>query len=59
MAVYTNKEFTVETLPKILKDFRWPELFWVEDIIHKKVRNRWVPICLLRSPNNYERMTAH
>jgi predicted dehydrogenase len=59
MAVYTSKPYSVETLPKILKDYRWPELFWVEDIINETVRNRWVPICPPRSPNNYDRMTAH
>jgi predicted dehydrogenase len=59
MAVYTSKPYSVETLPKILKDYRWPELFWVEDIINPTVRNRWVPICPPRSPNNYDRMTAH
>ena len=59
MAVYTSKEYSVDTLPKILKDYRWPELFWVEDIINENVRNRWVPICPPRSPNNYDRMTEH
>lgn len=59
MAVYTSKDYTIETLPKILKDYRWPELFWVEDIINETVRKRWIPICPPRSPNNYERMTAH
>ena len=59
MAVYTSKEYTVDTLPGILKDYRWPQLFWVEDIIEDKVRNRWVPICPPRSPSNYDRMTAH
>jgi predicted dehydrogenase len=59
MAVYTSKEYSVETLPKLLKDYRWPELFWVEDIIDTKVRNRWIPICPPRSPNNYDRMTEH
>ena len=59
MAVFTNKDYAIEDLPRILKDYRWPELFWVEDIIHETVRKRWVPICPPRSPNNYERMTAH
>jgi predicted dehydrogenase len=59
MAVFTNKEYTLETLPQVLKDYRWPELFWVEDIMSPTVRKRWVPICPPRSPNNYERMTAH
>jgi len=59
MAVYTNKDYTIETLPQILRNYRWPELFWVEDIIGGTVRKRWVPICPPRHPNNYERMTAH
>jgi len=59
MAVYTDRDYTVDTLPKILRDYRWPELFWVEDIVHETVRKRWVPICPPRSPNNYERMMAH
>lgn len=59
MAVYTNREYTVETLPKILKDYRWPQLFWVEDIIEAHVTKRWVPLCPPRSPSNYDRMTEH
>lgn len=59
MAVYTNKDYTLDTLPKILKDYRWPELFWVEDIIQKNIRKRWIPICPPRSPSNYDRMTEH
>lgn len=59
MAVFTSKEYTADTLPQIMKDYRWPELFWVEDIVAEHVRKRWVPICPPRRPNNYERMTAH
>jgi predicted dehydrogenase len=59
MAIFTNKDYTVDTLPKILKDYRWPELFWVEDIVQHNVRKRWIPICPPRSPSNYDRMTAH
>jgi predicted dehydrogenase len=59
MAVFTNKEYSVEDYPEILKNFRWPELFWVEDRIQPHVRKRWIPICPPRHPNNYERMTAH
>lgn len=59
MAVYTSKKFTNENLPPILKNYRWPELFWVEDIIEEHVRNRWIPICPPRYPNNYDRMTEH
>ena len=59
MAVFTNKEYSRETLPKLLRDNRWPELFWVEDWITNPVRNRWVPISPPRSPSNYDRMCAH
>jgi predicted dehydrogenase len=59
MAVYTNKKYTQDTLPEILRNYRWPELFWVEDIASENVRNRWVPICPPRYPNNYQRMLSH
>ena len=59
MAVYTSKKYSIDTLPEILKNYRWPELFWVEDIMDETVRNRWVPICPPRYPNNYERMLDH
>jgi predicted dehydrogenase len=59
MAVYTNRDFTVDSLPPILKNYRWPQLFWVEDIVDANVKKRWVPICPPRHPNNYERMLEH
>ncbi len=59
MAVFTNKDYDRDTLPKLLRDYRWPELFWVEDWIDKPVRKRWIPICPPRSPSNYERMCQH
>lgn len=59
MAVYTDKDYTVDTLPPILKQFRWPELFWVEDIINTNVRKRWVPLAPPRYPSNYEKMLEH
>ena len=59
MAVYTNRDYNIEDLPQIIKDYRWPQLFWVEDTINRPLQKRWVPICPPRSPNNYERMTQH
>ncbi len=59
MAVYTNKDYNIEDLPQILKDYRWPQLFWVEDFINRPVEKRWMPLCPPRSPNNYEKMTQH
>ncbi len=59
MAVYTNKDYNEEDLPQILKDYRWPQVFWVEDRIHRPLQKRWIPIVPPRSPNNYERMCEH
>ncbi len=59
MAVYTNRDYTLDTLPKVLKDYRWPQLFWVEDIVNETVQKRWVPINPPREPNNYTKMIWH
>ena len=59
MAVYTDKEYSNDDLPEILKNFRWPEIFWAEDIVNPTVRKRWVPICPPRFPSNYDRMIEH
>ncbi len=59
MAVYTNKDYNIEDLPEILKNYRWPQKFWVEDIINRPVEKRWVPIVPPKNPNNYEKMTKH
>ena len=59
MAVYTDKDYAYEDLPDVLKNFRWPELFWVEDKINNPVRKRWIPICPPRYPNNYEKLLDH
>ncbi|MEM2146846.1 MAG: Gfo/Idh/MocA family oxidoreductase [Candidatus Jordarchaeaceae archaeon] len=36
MAVFTNKDYNIENLPEIIKNYRWPQLFWVEDIIDRQ-----------------------
>jgi predicted dehydrogenase len=59
MAVYTAKDYTLDTLPDILRNYRWPQLFWVEDIMNKTVEKRWVPLTPPREPNNYTNMTRH
>lgn len=59
MAVFTNNDYNIEELPEILRNYRWPQLFWVEDIIHRPVQKRWIPIYPPREPNNYTKMTRH
>jgi predicted dehydrogenase len=59
MAVFTNKDYTLETLPEILRSYRWPQLFWVEDRLQPTLPKRWIPIIPPREPNNYTNMTRH
>lgn len=46
LAVFTNKEYTQSELPEIVREYRYPQLFWSEDIMQPngKVPKRWVPI---------------
>jgi len=59
MAVFTNKDYNFEDLPEIIKNYRWPQKFWVEDIVNRPVEKRWVPIMPPKYPNNYENMLSH
>lgn len=58
MAVYTDKDYSLQEMPEILRNYRWPQLFWVEDIM-KRPEKRWVPLMPPREPNNYTNMTRH
>ncbi len=59
MAVFTNKDYTLDDLPEILRNYRWPQLFWVEDLINKPIEKRWMTLMPPREPNNYARLTQH
>ena len=59
MAVYTNRDYAIEELPDILRNHRWPQLFWVEDIVNRPVQKRWTALHPPREPNNYTNMTRH
>jgi predicted dehydrogenase len=59
MAVFSNRDYTLDTLPDILKNYRWPQHFWVEDYINDPIPKRWMPIMPPRNPNNYARMIQH
>lgn len=59
MAVYTNKDYELENMPDILKNYRWPEIFWGEDLIEHPVRKRWITLTPPRIPNSYTRMLQH
>jgi predicted dehydrogenase len=46
LAVFTNKNFKQSELPDIIREYRYPQLFWSEDIMQPNgyVPKRWVPI---------------
>ncbi|MPM11151.1 scyllo-inositol 2-dehydrogenase (NAD(+)) [bioreactor metagenome] len=46
LAVFTSKNFRQEELPAVIKDYRYPQLFWSEDIMQPDgfVPKRWVPV---------------
>ena len=46
LAVFTNKDFRQNELPEIVREYRYPQLFWSEDIMQPNgyVPKRWVPI---------------
>jgi len=46
LAVFTDKNFRQTELPAIIRDYRYPQLFWSEDIMQPDgfVPKRWVPI---------------
>lgn len=59
MAVYTNRDYDIEDMPEILRNYRWPQYFWTEDRMNRPAPKRWIPICPPRHPSNYENMLRH
>ncbi len=60
LAVFTNKNFKQCELPDIVREYRYPQLFWSEDIMQPdgNVPKRWVPIYPKRGWA-YKAMLAH
>lgn len=46
LAVFSNKNYKQSELPDIVREYRYPQLFWSEDIMTPdgNVPKRWVPI---------------
>jgi predicted dehydrogenase len=59
MAVFTNKDYNYEELPGVIRQYRWPQFFWAEDLLSRPVEKRWVSIYPPREPNNYQRLWQH
>lgn len=59
LSIYTTKDYKYDQLPEIIRKYRWPEIFWAEDLITNPVRKKWVNICPPREPNNYYYLFRH
>ena len=44
LAVYTDKDYNWEDLPEILRDYRYPQVFWAQDNVDRPLKKRWIPI---------------
>jgi len=59
LAVFTNKDYEYSQLPEIIRKYRWPQLFWAEDLISHPIQKRWIPIYPPKEPNNYQHLWRH
>lgn len=44
MAIYIDRDYDWEELPEIIKDYRYPQIFWATDNVTRPVQKRWVSI---------------
>lgn len=44
LAVYTDKDYNWEDLPEVLRDYRYPQVFWAQDNVDRPLKKRWIPI---------------
>lgn len=58
LAIFTNKDYTYETMPELLRLYRHPQLFWAEDVMNNPAPKRWVSIVPPREWS-YKRMLRH
>lgn len=44
MAIYIDRDYEWEELPEIIRDYRYPQIFWATDNVTKPLRKRWISI---------------
>lgn len=44
LAVYSARKYSSDDLPTLLREFRYPDAFWVDDLISDTLRPRWTSI---------------
>lgn len=44
LAIYLDRDYNWEDLPQIIRDYRYPQIFWALDNVTRPVQKRWVSI---------------
>ncbi|MCL5070563.1 MAG: Gfo/Idh/MocA family oxidoreductase [Actinobacteria bacterium] len=44
LAIYTDKDYEWDELPEIIRDYRYPQIFWATDNVTKPLQKRWISI---------------
>jgi predicted dehydrogenase len=44
MAIYIDRDYNWEDMPEIIRDYRYPQVFWASDNVARPVPKRWVSI---------------
>jgi len=44
LAIYIDRDYEWEELPEIIRDYRYPQIFWATDNLTKPLQKRWVSI---------------
>ena len=44
MAIYIDRDYAWEELPEIIRDYRYPQIFWATDNVTKPLQKRWISI---------------
>ena len=58
MAIYIDRDYNWEDLPEIIRDYRYPQIFWATDNVTRPVQKRWVSIYPPRGWA-YKKMVQH
>ncbi len=44
LAIYLERDYDWEELPEIIRDYRYPQIFWATDNVSKPMQKRWVSV---------------
>lgn len=58
LAIYTDRDYEWDELPEIVRDYRYPQVFWAQDNFDRPLKKRWVSIYPPRGWA-YKKMISH